>query len=62
MARSGQRLSENLNSKIGQLATDAFSEFNPSKGLFAGKTNINMTGKPFGLLFGERSLPKSWTP
>ena len=41
-------LSETLNSKINQLAIDAFSELHPSKSFVAGETNIPVTGKVFG--------------
>ena len=42
------KLSENLNSKIDQLVTDAFSELHSSKSFVAGETNIPVTGKVFG--------------
>jgi CDP-6-deoxy-D-xylo-4-hexulose-3-dehydrase len=41
-------LSENLDSKIDQLVTDALSELHPSNGFIAGETNIPVTGKVFG--------------
>ena len=41
-------LSENLDSKIDQLVTDAYSELHPSNGFIAGETNIPVTGKVFG--------------
>jgi CDP-6-deoxy-D-xylo-4-hexulose-3-dehydrase len=42
------KLTENLDSKIEQLATNAFSELHPPKAFVAGKTNIPVTGKVFG--------------
>ncbi len=48
VAQSGMKLSENLNSKIDQLVTDAFSELHSSKSFVAGETNIPVTGKVFG--------------
>jgi hypothetical protein len=39
------KLSENLDSKIDQLVTEAFSELHPSKNFVAGETNIPVTGK-----------------
>ena len=41
-------LSENLDSKIDQLVTEAFSELHSFKNFVAGETNIPVTGKVFG--------------
>lgn len=41
-------LSDNLDSKIDQLVTDAFSELHTSKPFIPGETNIPVTGKVFG--------------
>jgi CDP-6-deoxy-D-xylo-4-hexulose-3-dehydrase len=41
-------LSENLDSKIDQLVTDAFLRLHPAKSFVAGETNIPVTGKVFG--------------
>ncbi len=48
MAQSGIKLSENLDSKIDQLVSEAFTELHPSKPFTAGETNIPVTGKVFG--------------
>jgi CDP-6-deoxy-D-xylo-4-hexulose-3-dehydrase len=42
------KLSENLDSKIDQLVSDAFAELHPSKPFVPGETNIPVTGKVFG--------------
>jgi CDP-6-deoxy-D-xylo-4-hexulose-3-dehydrase len=42
------KLNENLDSRIGQLAAEAFIELHPSKPFFPGDTNIPVTGKVFG--------------
>ena len=42
------KLSENLDSKINQLAVDAFSELHSPKMFVPGETNIPVTGKVFG--------------
>ena len=49
MARSGIELSENLDSSVDQLVADAFLELHPTASFIAGKTNIPVTGKVFGL-------------
>ncbi len=41
-------LSENLDSKIDQLVTQAFSELHPINSFIPGETNIPVTGKVFG--------------
>jgi CDP-6-deoxy-D-xylo-4-hexulose-3-dehydrase len=48
VARSGIELSENLDSKIDQLVTEAFFKLHPTKAFVAGETNIPVTGKVFG--------------
>ncbi len=48
MARSGIELNESLESKINQLATEAFIDLHPSKPFVAGETSIAVTGKVFG--------------
>jgi len=48
VARSGIKLSENLDSKIDQLVAAAFSELHPSNAFRGGETNIPVTGKVFG--------------
>ena len=42
------KLSENLDSKIDQLVSEAFSELHPNKPFIPGETNIPVTGKVFG--------------
>ncbi len=42
------KLSENLDSKIDTLVTEAFTELHPSKVFVPGETNIPVTGKVFG--------------
>ena len=41
-------MSKNLDLKIGQLVTDAYSELHPPSVFIAGETNIPVTGKVFG--------------
>jgi CDP-4-dehydro-6-deoxyglucose reductase, E1 len=41
-------LSENLDSKIDQLVTEAFLDLHPSRPFVPGETNIPVTGKVFG--------------
>jgi CDP-6-deoxy-D-xylo-4-hexulose-3-dehydrase len=48
MGRSGIELSENLNSKIDLLVTEALSELHPSRSFIPGDTSIPVTGKVFG--------------
>ena len=48
MEQSGMKLSENLDSKIDQLVTEAFTELHPVKPFIPGETNIPVTGKVFG--------------
>ena len=48
VARSGMKLSENLESNIDQLVTEAFAELHPSRPFIPGETNIPVTGKVFG--------------
>jgi CDP-6-deoxy-D-xylo-4-hexulose-3-dehydrase len=50
MARSGVKLSENLDSKINQLVIEAISELHPERKFVPGVTNIPVTGKVFGEL------------
>ena len=49
MAQSGLKLSENLDSKIDQLVTSAFSDLHSTKDFVPGETNIPVTGKVFGV-------------
>ena len=49
MVQSGFQLSENLDSKIEELVSYAFSELHTPKGFIPGETNIPVTGKVFGL-------------
>ena len=42
------KLSENLESKLNQLVTEAFSTLHPLKSFIPGETNIPVTGKVFG--------------
>ena len=42
------KLSKNLDSKIDQLVSDAFTELHPQKPFVAGESNISVTGKVFG--------------
>ena len=48
MVRSGVELSENLDSKIDQLVTEALAELHPVSKFVPGETNIPVTGKVFG--------------
>ena len=48
MARSGIKLSENLDAGIDQLVSAAVAELHPEKPFIAGETNIPVTGKVFG--------------
>ena len=48
MAQSGIKLSENLDSKIDQLVSEAFAELHPPKPFTAGETKIPVTGKVYG--------------
>ena len=48
MAKSGATLSENLDSNIDKLVTEAFSELHPVKSFIPGETNLPVTGKLFG--------------
>jgi CDP-6-deoxy-D-xylo-4-hexulose-3-dehydrase len=48
VARSGMKLSENLDSRIDQLVTEAFTELHPPRPFIPGDTNIPVTGKVFG--------------
>jgi CDP-6-deoxy-D-xylo-4-hexulose-3-dehydrase len=48
VAQSGIKLSQNLDSKIDHLVSEAFAELHPSKPFTAGETNIPVTGKVFG--------------
>jgi len=48
VARSGIKLSENLDAGIDQLVSAAVAELHPEKPFIAGETNIPVTGKVFG--------------
>lgn len=48
MAKLGTKLSETLESRIDQLAREAFAELHSSKPFVPGQTNIPVTGKVFG--------------
>jgi CDP-6-deoxy-D-xylo-4-hexulose-3-dehydrase len=48
VAKSGATLSENLDSNIDKLVTEAFSELHPVKSFIPGETNLPVTGKLFG--------------
>jgi len=48
VAQSGIKLSENLDSYIDQLVSEALSELHPAKQFIAGETTIPVTGKVFG--------------
>jgi len=48
VAQSGSTLSENLDSSIDQLASEAFLELHAAKDFVPGQSNIPVTGKVFG--------------